>query len=253
MAFRGKRRTGRNRFRKRRGLWLPTLGTNWEDEGTVFYDSAFTIVTENVLEGRADGPVQDYRSIVPDFTFEPSGGTGNIAASLHDRVQGNEWKLDRIVGSCHVHVQERDEENQWKYLQVAAGFFVARAEDDDQSAPDLYQDEWDPLNRDNIQNSWLWRRTWMLGNPGGEAVLRDDFPISNSAYGSSWMDGTVDVKTKRRIRREHRLWFGVSAIGWNGGQLRVPSPTVAQPVVQCLLDIRLYGQMINNPRGSSSF
>lgn len=244
------RRRGRRGYRKRRGLWLPTLGTQWLTGEDVYYDASFTWETPDVPNDKGIGPVQEYRALVPDFTFP--NNTANLAASLHDRAQGNEWKLDRIVGGCHVQCHTISEGTQWEYIQVTAGIFVARAEDDDNTAPDLYADEWDPLNRQNIQNSWAWRRTWILGNPGAGAVLRDDFPISNSAYGSSWMDGTVDVKAKRRIRHEHRLWFGVSAIGWQGTSTTVTA-TEGQPRARGVLDVRLYGQMVNNPGGASTF
>lgn len=253
MAYsRGKRGIRRRRgFRRSRGIWLPTLGTQWLEGEDVYYDASFSFRTANVEDNKALGPVQEYRALVPDFTFP--NNTANIAASLHDRTQGNEWKLDRIVGGCHIHCKEADTGgDQWDFIEVSAGIFVARAEDDDNSAPDLYQDEYDPLNRQNIQNSWAWRKTWILANPAASAVLRDDFPISNINYPGGMMGPEVDVKAKRRIRREQRLWFVISAIGWEGTQ-SVKTQAVAGPWAEGVLDIRLFGKMIQNPTGASTF
>lgn len=240
-------------FRRKRGLWLPTLGSTWGDETQAFYDSSNTWRIGNVEDDKSLAPVPEFFALVPDFTFLPSEGSANRAASLHDRASGNSWMLDRIVGTCHVHCKERDEgAGQWPYIQVCAGIFVSRSEEGADGAPDLFPDEFNPLARDNIQNPWVWRKTWMLGNPAGTAVLRDDFPISNSAYGSEWTDATVNVKAKRMIRREHRLFFAVAAQGWDG---TAPSNigTVAQPGAEGVLDIRLYGRLITNPRAGSSF
>lgn len=255
MAYRrnsGRRGIRRGRgFRRSRGLWLPTLGTQWLEGESVYYDASFTFNTQPVEDDKSLGPVQEYRALVPDFTFP--NNTANIAASLHDRTQGNEWKLDRIVGGCHVHAKESDiAAGAWDYIQVSAGIFVARAEDDDNSAPDLYQDEYDPLNRQNIQNSWAWRKTWILANPSGTAVLRDDFPLSNINYSSPMMSAEVNVKAKRRIRREQRLWFTISAIGWEGTQV-VKNQGIAGPFAEGVLDIRIFGKMIQNPTGASTF
>lgn len=257
MARRRIRRTsGNRRFRKRRGLWLPTLGQSWSNGEQTHWDAAFTWDTLSVPDQRGLGPSQIVIPLVPDFTLTQNQAAGEIGASLHDRVQGNEWRLDRIVGSCHAQCKEVDDtaEGQWPYIQVTAGIFVARAEEGSpgNADVDLFSDEYDPQNASNIQNPWVWRKTWMLANPVGIAVLRDDFPISNSAYGSQWMDASVDVKAKRRIRREHRLWFTVSAIGWDGTNQSVTT-LQTNPSARGLLDIRLFGGMIQNPRPGSSF
>jgi len=245
---------GTRRFRKRRGVWLPTLGTNWGSGEDAFYDAAITFQSPDVADNRLAGSSnQEVFALIPDFSFLPSEGTQNRAASLHDRVAGNEWKLDRIVGGCHIQCRQTGtNEGQWPFVQVSAGIFVARSEEGQDGTPDLFSDEYDPINRNNIQNPWVWRKTWILANPIGPGV-RDDFPISNFSYGATDMtDCSVNVKAKRRIRREHRLWFTYSVLGWDGAQEEVVDEG-QQPRIQGLLDVRVFGTLINNPRGSSSF
>jgi len=246
-----------SRFRRKSGVWFPTTGTNWPaSEGNdVYYDASISATSAQVEDERAAGVNSEVFALVPDFTFLPSEGTANRAASLHDRVSGNEWKLDRILGRCLVNCVPGDVEvaDEWPYVQVACGIFVARSEEGADGVPDLFSDEYDPLNRDNIQNSWVWRKSWILGNPGGEGVLRDDFPISNVKYTTPITSPELDVKSKRRIRREHRLFFTYSVMGWQGNRPDHGSATNTQPYINLNLDYRIYGKLITNPRGSSSF
>lgn len=251
---RGIRRYGGNRrFRKRGGLWLPTLGSNWNNGEETYYDRTLNWTSGQVFPELSSGPQQEVFALIPDFTFLPSEGSANRAASLHDRAVGNEWFLDAIVGRCFVNVHEGDEgQGEWPYVKVSCGIFVARAEEGDDATPDLYSDELDPLNRNNVQNPWVWTKTWLLGNPGGGAVLRDDFPISNSPYSSSLMSPEVIIKSKRRIRREHRLWFTYSVMGWDGVRPDYGG-TQPQPYIKGCLEYRVFGRIINNPKAASSF
>lgn len=248
----GYRRT--RRYRKRGGVWFPTTGTNWGAGEDIYADASLSFTSTQVNSFRSDGVQSEVAPLTTDFTFLPSEGLNNRGASLHDRVSGNEWKLDRILGRCAVNCTPGDIEaptEEWRYVQVGCGIFVARSEEGQDSVPDLFSDEYDPLNRDNIQNSWVWRKTWILGNPGGEGVLRDDFPISNIKYADPMIGPGIDVKAKRRIRREHRLFFTYSVLGWDGVRPDRESPT--QPYININLDYRIYGRLIVNPRGSSSF
>lgn len=258
-GFRGFRRSGgARRFRKRRGVWLPLLGSDWTaGEGAEHYnDASITFESAPVGNRRADGVESEVFPVVPDFTWTVHNDGTSRAASLHERTSGNCWKLDRIVGRCAITCWESDAdipaEDQWPYIQVGAGFFVARSEEGQDSVPDLFSDEYDVLAADNIRNPWIWRKTWILTNPAGSRIFRDDFPIATTQCSSPYQSADVDVKSKRMIRPEHRLWFTYSVIGWNGTTEEI-ADVGAQPRALGNVDIRCFGTIVNNPRGGGSF
>lgn len=237
------------RFRRKGsgGTWFPTLGTRWGDANP-YVEAGFNIDTLSLGESKEDGPNGLVIPVTKDFTQQPSTSSSLTGPSLRDYVEGQEWMLKRIVGSIHVQFRGPDNTDMsdraqyWQYAQVSAGFFVARAIEGQESDPDLDFAEWDPIALDNIQNPWIWRRTWLLSNFNGN-VTRDDFPIANSNYVGDASGPYIDTKVKRKITREKRLWFALTAIGWDGNRLDVQSLGPAQGSVTGLLDIRIFGQM----------
>jgi len=235
----------------KRGYLAPDARNSQAGEES-YHDASFNILTSQVQNQRSLGPTSQVVAVVPDFTFIHSEATQGRQATLADRTSGNSWFLDSIVGQCHIKAYDfSPDEGQWNYLQVTAGFFVARSQDGDDGSIDLFTEEFDPMNVDNIQNPWIWRRTWILSNPAGTGVMRDDFPIANSEMGD--LSGpAIHTKSKRIIRREHRLWFVISAMGWNGDSIQ-SVPLSTQPAVAGILDIRVFGRTIKNIRNGSSF
>lgn len=259
MAFRGRwgnrgirRNRGGRRFRRKGGIWLPTLGTRWTGGEETYHESAFQIFTSQVPNSRTFGPVISTYAIVPDFSFQPSEAPAGRQATLNDRTSGNSWFLDSIVGNIFLKAYDfSQDEGQWNYVQVAAGFFVSRSDDLSDAGPDLYEEELDPMNVDNIQNPWIWRRMWILSNPAGTGVMRDDFPISNAEMAAP-SGPFVQTKAKRIIRREHRLWFTIAAMGWNGESISTV-PLSTQPAVAGIADLRVVGRTVSNARGGGTF
>jgi len=251
-----KRFTRRNRgFRRKRGsggVWLPTLGTNWITGEENYVESGFSFRTDDVSNVRSDGPTVKYFPVTKDFTVEPETFFGLQTQTLRDEVQGNAWLLKRIVGRLNLECEQSDTSltDDWPFLQVAAGFFVSRAADVDQSFPDLGDEEIDVMGVNNIADPWIWRRTWLLANPASLGALNDATPTSNSRYNGDLGGPVIDSKVARRIEREHRLWFAISTMGWNGSDIQVPD-SGAQPRVKGWLDIRLFGRMTSGRRTGS--
>lgn len=243
----------KRRFRKQRAIWIPVLGTEILGSEEVYHSAAFSGAQDRVETDRSSGPVTSFFPIVPDFTAG-SESSGDRGTSLHDRAQGNNWMLHSIVGSLHLNCDDSLAAGAWKYVEVAAGFFVARSEQGDDASPDLFTEEIDPLNADNMSDPWIWQRSWILANPSSTAVLRDDFPISNVPYSGGDDRGTaVMTKSRRHIRREHRLWFTISSMGWDGEAIGSQAAQIDQPRVQYRLDVRIAGRIVNNGKGASSF
>jgi len=166
MAIRRKRQFRRSRrIRGSRGTWFPIIGTAWlgGEEGN-FYDCSVTDANDSVEPDRALGPSVSVHPVTQDYTQQPalsSGESVDLRPSLRDFTEGQDYLLKSLVGQIVVIADNPDAVDpitvpfrnylQWTHLQVAAGFFVARAQDDDQSLPDLWLAEPDPWQAKNIQ------------------------------------------------------------------------------------------------------
>jgi len=260
------------RRRRNRGTWFPTLGTHINVVEDDYFDAGFIFETLSVPVSLGTGPV--FYGPIPvtkDQTLNPEEVAGTADVSLRDIVNGQDWLLQRLVGKIFLNVESNQAgfipsgggaepvTDIWPYVKVTAGFFVARADEADNQV-DLESYESDPQRLDNIQNPWIWRRTWILKEPqavplpaGGPALpIPGEFPISNAGYGSVADGPHIDSKVKRRIRREQRLWFVVAASGWNGTQIQVLGEPGDQPEVRGYLDLRIFGSL-RRSRNDSAF
>lgn len=242
-----------SRKRRIRSTWFPILGTNWVSGGDNWFDAAINIANGPIGVSRAAGPSTDIFPITRDFTLPEDGST---TQTLRDSVEGQTYLLQRIVGKIHLQIQSNTDDlvEAWPYVQVGAGFFIARQDDEAPNQPDLFVPEYDPMQVDNIANPWIWRRTWILRNPGAttEGVGALDWPAANSGYGSVIDGPHIDAKVKRKIVREHRLWFAISSIGYNFGDIGPPNTGVVTPSTKGILDVRVLGRMTKG-RNISTF
>lgn len=257
--------------RKRRGnqgTWFPINGTVWNTEGSFFYDASSTYQIDSIQVDKGNGTSEIVDPITQDYSANAGTAGGLLIAeqpSLRDYVEGNDYILKRLVGNCLVVATGPNPQtpifspaNQWTHVQVSAGFFVARAGDADVTLPDLTFDEIDSLNGANIQNPWIWRRTWILSNPANQFVYGTTPSLSTFAYSTytnaafaQGSDHHFDTKSRRRIRREERLWFSLNAIGWDGNRAVVLGQETEQPGLKVNLDIRLFGKMVKGKNAST--
>lgn len=242
------------RFRRNRGVWFPVLGNGWNADEGDYRSASFSGATPTVPDSRGDGPTQNVFPLTRDITQFVNTST-DLDVSLRDIVEGQEWKLNRLVGQLHVDVSERNttvQNTSWPLVEISAGIFVARTGDFDQTLPDLTFDEVDPLQARNAQNSWVWRRNWILSRPLASNVGFSAVPCSNG-----WLAEPsgpyIDTKVKRRIGREQRLWFIIGAMGWEGVTTQMtPDSGIEQPFVRFNLDLRIHGQMVR-AKGRGTF
>jgi len=264
-SFRGKR--GFRRKRVKQGTWFPIAGDSWSDgESFTWNEASITDITGNVGTHRYNGVELSVHPITQDYTIDPAGSAGenvNLRPTLRDFTEGQDYLLKRLVGNIVIFTElganaqgNFAPTDQWTHVQVGAGFFVARAQDADQSLPDLTQDEIDPLGAQNIQNSWIWRRTWILDNPQNDFIIntnqRFSWDQSSNRQFSDLVGPHFDTKSRRRIKREERLWFALGAIGWDGARGAVGGQVADQPFLKYNLDVRLFGKMMPG-RTSSTF
>lgn len=250
------------RTRRRRGTWMPILGTRYQNEAALNTSTPLRLNGVVPIDNSIQPTITDNTLIVipvvPDFTQLPSGNTGdsiNEFANLRDLTSGQDWVCERIVGKIHVSLDPTPDNGvankTWPYALLKAGFFVARADSDDEATTTLLDDEVDPLGIDNSMDPWMWQRSWLLANPGFTAAVIADVPGSNARYGSV-MDGPhIDIPVKRRIQRESRLWFAMSSQGFGPATALDPnSPNT--PTWSGLLDVRVFGHLAS-ARHSGSF
>lgn len=265
-----RKRSFRRKKRVSPGTWFPINGTLWNDGEDTYSDVAFTGNTGNVSRIKAQGAASSYLAVTADYTFDKAraSATGPVEnqPSLRDYVEGQDYILKRLVGNLNLFAlpdlgDEVWQANQfWTYVNVAAGFFIARAQDDAPAFPDLTFAELDPQDSSNTQNPWIWRRNWILANPrnqvslpnGTDPVIIVSDEVSSNRTMPDLSGPHIDTKSMRRVRREERLWFAISAVGWDGVRGDVSAPTLNQPSVDYHLDIRLFGKMAKG-KNSSTF
>lgn len=234
---------------------MPVLGHRVQDGEAVYHFSDFFVAPTTVPQSNALGGVNVITiPIVPDFTAEESRVSQDDAASLHDRVSGNAWTLQRIVGKAHLQCIANDvarpASEVWNNIAVTLGFLVAASDDTDQNNIRLQAIEKDPQQVDNASNPWIWRRTWILGNPAGDTNVW--FTNSTAEYGSVADGPHIDSKVKRFINREHRLWLTIQARGFDPRIfVDVTGNPETQPACGGLIDLRVYGSLRRQRNGSS--
>lgn len=250
------------RRRRTRGTWFPNLGSfaseNSSGSGRVF----------SITLGSADP-----ETIITPLTYDVEFGEdadSEISTSLSDIV-GSEYVLQRIVGSLFVYripaISAGVDVS--PAILFTAGFFVAR-QNDSAVAPGIdspvgsasaqeRQDNYSPMDSDNIREPWIWRRSWILGaglnqsNSGAGVPLpastidAGSFPCSNVYYGSLRDGPHIDSKVKRRVAQDNRLWLALTAKTWT-----FPSVPVPEVEVRGYVDYRLYGSL-RRARQQSAF
>lgn len=133
-----------------------------------------------------------------------------------------EWgyKLLRIVGKlCLVAGPNDAQVAAFPGLHVKMGIMVRRV--DPETGVALAQGPLaDPLAFSNLTDPWIWQRSYYMSttqvtNPSGplEVAIQNSLPQSTFDVGGS-KDGPVfDIKTKRIIGPEERLFWHMSAVG----------------------------------------
>jgi len=184
-------------------------------------------------------------SIFPlTFDYPVDPGTANVATHSMADFVGSAYILKRIVGKAFATQLPLQEGSiGGGTIMVGGGFFVARADQLTPQAPAGTLESFDPLSDNNMMEPWIWRRTWLLGNPADITGVMN--PSSSGWYGSV-MDGPhIDSKIKRRINDDDRLWF-VAAAG------QTDDRTAGDPaIIRWMIDYRLLVTLRKNKNQSA--
>lgn len=183
--------------RRAKYTWLPTIGTasfNQEEPSDNSSGRAFVV-----------GVPQDGSSnvIISALTFDEPN-EGELAATTPlATVLGNEYFIKRIVGKMFAGLRGQgaplNDPSEVAACLFGAGFFIARANDTDQGASQPIgsaslserQENYSPLSEDTIREPWIWRRTWILGNPALRG-LQEGLAFSGTALADS-VQNTIGV------------------------------------------------------------
>jgi len=230
--------------RRTKYTWFPTQGTETE--------------TSNILAGvtfalQVDSTGSIQTGILP-LTFDAPAEGPNLADLSPDNpgvlagIVGQEYFLRRIVGKFHAYHETAisasdgipNFANFPRGCILGAGIFVARAGDVDSTGglglpigavnSDELRESYSPLSASTIREPWIWRRTWLLQNPGPRAAVYNtswagtagfnqtqwpgDYPSATGFYGSALDGPHIDAKTARRVTQDERLWLAVSTTRW---------------------------------------
>lgn len=253
------------RRRKRDGTWFPMLGSTQ----TIGDDPYRNNRVQLVLSGSSTGqPSTVVRPITFDLPQDANDQTAQGDQTLSE-IMGNEYIIKRILGSLLVGVnatQIGEDAYPWAAIEVAAGFFVARAEFDDtvtNQVPIGWENaeindwhQYSPGSSDTIREPWMWRRSWLLtpsfwhaaqlsASPDGEPQLINQqqmplWPFANWQYNQLNVGPTVDIKSRRRVGQDDRLWLAVSHRGATRNTIGEEDTPYT---VNVSYDLRMYGAL----------
>lgn len=212
----------RRRRRRARYTWLPTLGT----AGVSTFDSYSGLQVSGSLDPTGGSSLLA-TPILLDQPQETTSAGINQGSPLSILI-GNDYIIKRIVGKFHFGIVNGNDGElpRANGALLTAGFFVSRVDDaqspGDEATPiggDSFQglvSMYGPQNVDVIREPWIWRRTWILGNPtkvqGNENAnivqnVLSNFPSTTGGYGSIQDGAHIDAKSARRVRNDERLFF----------------------------------------------
>jgi len=232
------------RRRRNRATWFPVLGFA---NGGGDDSSLSTVDVRNVEVSNQGGPNVLAIPIIPDIDINPDTGQldagGSVTRTLRDFVEGQSCLIERIVGTIQAEMVGGGTDNTTSHrVIVCAAIAVLPTSDSSPGDPAIPATEFNPLSSENSAQPWMWRRVWVLGNPGagtGGPVGGAGLPQNNN-FGSLAEGCKIDTKgTRRVIRREERIFLIYSFLDpfpANGGD-------VVNQLVNMYADVRVIGGM----------
>jgi len=206
----------RRRRRRPRVAWFPVFGNGIAAEGS---NPAMGYWEQSQIQIPDDGSFSlDYFPLTfdEDTDEQTASGLAISAGTLRDIVEGQEWRLRRIVGTLYLGPgrfpgQEQGLPKSY-FVDVAAGFIVARTNPVGGGITTTAN----PMLQAHAEYPWIWRRRWILRDAtwgqagltqgtqfwdlsaaGGIPVSNINLPHHTGPY--------IDQKTARVIKHNERL------------------------------------------------
>lgn len=246
------------RTRRRTGVWLPASPYNAVQGPAV--DPATPIVVPNALifkevilsinQNRGDSTTVSVpvvgdlnEDLIAGIKTADKIGDYEYAGSLADVGVG--YSIKRIVGKIFASMFQYDYQDttaSTRYV-FSAGLIVRRVDDTGEPlAADAGENFVDTYNA--IRDPYIWRRQWVLENTVEKVAQAAsgyyNFAPGNYAYGSVADGPHVDVKTRRTVKLEERLFLDLTVSALNG--------EAAQLASSCLVywDLRVFGRIFQS-------
>lgn len=259
------------RRRRRRGTWFPNLGTLGPNSDPDDDDPGVWLQLSVGGETAAESSVS---AVVP-LTFDEAKEDEELEAdtSLADFL-GSEYIIDRILGTVFASRQCFSQAAIIPGILLGAGLFVARQEDSTHAAAvegalpigtetaSELRENYSPITNSTIREPWMWRRKWILGNQGiasnndtnavALAQNLENYPATTAGYLGVNTGPYVDVKSKRHVRGDERLYFIVTARNIVNNFI-APFTTAIATATTVLIhfDYRIYGRLVKAQSRSS--
>lgn len=233
------------RRKRATGVWLPPSAY---DSVTEPADTPIQNPTQNIIKAAFMGLPNSQGSgsnlnaeLVGDFNEEliygvtPTAEANQNVGTLADAAFG--YSLKRIVGKLFIGIEpDNVSENAATTWVVTAGIMVRRVNEAGvPTALETYTDAYD-----SARDPWVWRRNWVLRNPGATGPFVPQWPNTNCAYGSVADGPHIDQKTRRTVKTEERLFLDISAVAMDGGD--------EQTTTACYMywDLRFFGRVFSS-------
>ena len=230
------------RKRRTRYTWFQCIGTAGPAADANDDTAAREIVNTVFNNGTAETQIIDW---LPDFGSDELAPIPN-QVTMGD-YQNNAYFIKRIVGKIFCSVQQSAADTQFAAI-VAAGFFIARADEGSANGDPIGADSaanrnenYSALRTTNTREPWMWRRTWILANQQATDVSlagEKFYPRTNADYGSMTDGPHIDMKTARRVNEGERLYMALTTRSFP-----LDSINTLGLSVRTLVECRVLGQM----------
>lgn len=191
------RRGGRNR---KKFTWFPISPTTFDTEGV---PGATWFHNTEIWSPNLDRAQVSWVAVLNDQTPQEDDDPSGSNFTLRDKVEGQEYIIERIVGKTWATVsQSSNSDDDWRVAIVANALAVLPFHND--GSEDFALDDINPLVADNADKPFIWRRT---------ATLWNNVQPQNNLLGPTNMQndgpeyGMVDARSVRRVHKNERLVF----------------------------------------------
>lgn len=231
------------RFKRRRKpvQWLPPIGflfnTTGGGSGTTIgrQSSAITFLETNLAVGPNNVEVVvEFPLTIADNrdTFYDAAAAAFSAYQAQNLAeeQGFGYSIRRIVGACPIWVSPPDDDQTTitpSIVEVSAGIIVRRAASapNESALHEIADINVSPMTLENATDPWMWRRCWWFSpaNAGGPntpsspaatdgfASFAQTLQPTNTVFTGMNNTSSFDIKTRRVVKREERLFFNLHA------------------------------------------
>jgi len=176
----------------------------------------------------ATGNAGETVTVVAPCVRDVPGNPLTATSTLAD-IENSGYRLRRIVGKIWCGVTSAGANGGPGMLTMCAGFIVLRCDESGIPLAPSANDHYNSLIIENTENPWIWRRSWLVGNPaeGADASFFNSQSQTNNTDRHNVRIGGVadgphvDAKTARIVGPDERLFLVLSTMVLNQGDVGI--------------------------------